>query len=173
MMSLLHDLARDYQAALVGFWQVFAASAILVAICYWLKLRLMRKLGWQSAGRPKRQTSARRVRSRATTRTVAPPKPVSPDPVVLQPPSVAPMRISPETHSERAAALVRQVVDRSERACDLHQRSLVRLESADYAFQRLLLEVAEIIAFPQVQEPGSLPPPAEQILPEQVRRLAA
>jgi len=179
-MSLLYDFARDYQAALVGFGQVFAASALLVGIFYWLKMRLMKKLGWQSRSRPKRQ-SARRVRSKAAGRigskaAAKATRPSKAAPQEFLAPSASqwvPPRISPEAHSQRAAALIHEVVARGERARELHQRSLVRLEAADYAFQRLLLEVAEVINLPQAQEVGDSPRPAELILPEQVRPLAA
>lgn len=173
-MSLLHDLAREYQAALVGFGQVFLVSGMLVALGYWMKASLMRKLGRPTASKPKRrQSSARKVPPKTAAPKAISQQPASGEPAALHPAPAEIVRVSPELHSQRAAAPVRQVFARGELARDLHQRALIRLESADYAFQRLLLDIAEVISLPQTQEPGDFSPPPAPAVPEQVRRLAA
>lgn len=176
MISLLHDLARDHLAALVGFGQVFLASGVLVAFGYWLKARLLRRWGTAAARRPQPRRLARKVpATQARRRPIyfEPSRPAEPkaDRVAAEPDEPeAP--ISLEAHSERIAAHVRQTIARGERALDLHNRALVRLESADYALQRLALELAHLISVPQKLEPAH---PAVFVgpAPEHATRLAA
>lgn len=88
---------------------------------------------------------------------------------------VAPGPESPtslEVHSQRIAAHVRETIARGERALDLHNRALVRLESADYALQRLVLDLAHLISVPQKPEPVS-PVVVIGPAPAQATRLAA
>lgn len=173
MMSLLYDLARDYQAALVGFGQAFVVSGLLVAFGYWLKARLLRGWGTAAIDGRRRQRVAKKA-----TQTHARPRPAYFEPLQPAEPVLdhdvpgpeAPTSL--EVHSQRIAAHVRTTIARGERARDLHNRALVRLESADYALQRLVLELAHLISVSQEPEPA---PQAIVIgpAPAQATRLAA
>lgn len=57
-----------------------------------------------------------------------------------------------ETQTQRAAAPVRLTIARGERAQELHSRAAVRLESAEYAFRRLLEDLADVMPLPQHAE---------------------
>lgn len=174
MMSLLYDLARDHQAALVGFGQVFVASGVLVALGYWLKARLLRKRKRSKLSRPRRswlmaraprrsakwkpayfETSTALVRHQGTSEADHPNIPTS-------------LAI----HSQRVAAHMRLTIARADRALELHNRALVRLESADYALQRLVLDLAYLISVPEKPE-STRPAMPTGTAPEHAVRLAA
>ena len=174
MISLIYDLARDYQAALVGFGQVFVASGVLVALGYWLKARLHPKSNRPSPSRPRRTRFSTR-----TTRTSAKPRPayfeVSTATVRDQGTSEPVPRNIPTSlaiHSQRVAAHMRLTMARADRALELHNRALIRLESADYALQRLVLDLAYLISVPEQPE-STRPAMPTGTAPEHAVRLAA
>ncbi len=150
MTSVLQDLVREYQAAMIGFGQVFLISGILVAIAYGLKARLMPQKARLATGKSfkaKTRTSpAKPSRSLKSERQPAPP-----EPKVATSDCKAEAPMSPEAHWERAIAPIRLGVARSERARELHDRAAIRLDSADYAFRQLLVELAEVLG--PVDEP--------------------
>ncbi len=156
MTSLLQDLAREYQAALVGFGQVFLASAGFVAIACLLKWCLLPKQKAPIVRKPRQRkargmgtelakANAERSSALAQSHSTA----MTSDIAVSRP-------MPPEAHCQRAVAPVRRVIACGERARELHDRAFVRLEAADYAFQRLLLEIAPFTApirEPEVHQP--------------------
>ena len=164
MMSLLQDLARDYQSAVVDFGQVLLASGILVTIAWGLKRWLLpnravpsrkARLGWV---KPKAKVFEVPVRTIATD--------VSSGPTAMRP-------MSPETHLQRAAASLGSKIAHGERARELHDRAFVRLESVDYAFQRLLLDITPFVSLipePDVTHPA---PPMTSVPQQHTVRLAA
>ena len=172
MMSLLQDLARDYQSAVVDFGQVLLASGILVTIAWGLKRWLLPDRAGPS--RKPRQPRAREARLgwvkpkakgfEVPVRTVA--TDVSSGPTAMRP-------MSPETHLQRAAASLGSKIAHGERARELHDRAFVRLESVDYAFQRLLLDITPFVSLipePDVTHPA---PPMINIPQRHTVRLAA
>lgn len=165
MISLAYDLVSDHQSELLGFGQVFLASGILVAFGYWMKARLLRRWGI-SPSRRSRPTRPARQKQKSTTKRSA-----YFEPARLAEPPVAVEPESPQSHSERIAALVRMTIARGERAAELHERALTRLESADYALQRLVMELAHLISVPQKPVPAD---PVSMIsAPGHMTRLAA
>lgn len=168
MISLAYDLVSDHQSELLGFGQVFLASGILVAFGYWMKARLLRRWGISPSRRSrptrpvrqKQKSTAKRSAYFELARVAEPPA----DAVAVEPES-------PQSHSERIAALVRMTIARGERAAELHERALTRLESADYALQRLVMELAHLISVPQKPVPAD---PVSMIsAPGHMTRLAA
>lgn len=171
-MSLLHDLARDYQPALVGFGQVFLASGILVALGYGLRARLLRRWGTSTARRPRRPRLLRRERRRQAKRRPAYFEAVTASEANADQVAAGPEPATRETHSQRIAAHIRATIARGERTVELHNRALVRLESADYALQRLVLDLAHLISVPQKPD-GAYPAVPIGIAPQHATRLAA
>lgn len=173
MISLLQEFARDHQSALVDFGQVFLASAILVAIAGWAKWRLLPNRANSIARKP-RQPKARQNRSVLVKRQAAnfevPVATIAKN-VPSGPPVMRPM--SPEMHLQRAVSCLGSKIAHGERAQDLHGRAFVRLESVDYAFQRLLLDITPFVS---LNSKGDVPLPAPPMIdtPEQhTVRLAA
>lgn len=186
-MSVIQDFARDYLGAVIGFGQVFLASGILVAVAYGLKSRLLPERPEPIARKPKnrkprRQKPATKAKTRSTAAPAADPKPkTEPEPVRFIPASTpeasaSPPSISPallDTHWQRAIEALHLSIERAEKARELHERALVRLDSADYAFQRMLIDLVDVISPPQQQTTSPAQPPASKIPERPTRRLAA
>lgn len=171
MMSLLQELARDYQTAVVGFGQVFLASGVLVAIAWWLKSRLMPGQAEPTARKP-RQPKSRQARTdvfKPKAQSFATPLPT----IVTTNASPERLPMSAETHWQRAAEPLRLMIGHGERARDLHDQAFVRLESADYAYQRLLLDLAPFISLSPEPEATHPAPPVISTPQEHTVRLAA
>lgn len=153
-MSLFHEFVGAYWGTtLIGFGQVFLVSGFAVAMAYWLKARLM----------PKRTKPIARKRSRLRARlpqrpTVSKVSARSMDAghfVPVAPAEHASSTSAPgsmlDVHWQRAVEPLQDSIARGERANELHGRALVRLDSADYALQRLLLDLADVI--PSLRQP--------------------
>ncbi|MFO7297028.1 MAG: hypothetical protein DIU57_001255 [Pseudomonadota bacterium] len=159
MSSFLYDLARAHQTELIGFGQAFLVSALIVGLGYWLKARLLRGWGAPAAKRLRSSKPAtRKQRSSANRRPI----PVEATPVVEAPTAAEPVEATPippaqplslEAHSQRVAEHMRRTIARGERIVALHNRARIRLESADYAFQRLVMDLAHLVSVPKKPEP--------------------
>lgn len=159
MMSLLQELLGDHLEAVIGFGQVFLASGMVVAVGYWARVRLF----GSPPPKPKRRRAQKNERS--SKRLPKPDQkpsasiaadvvqlPAAPEPLTVAPKLAAGWANSLEFHSQRVATFVRQAAARGEAANELHERARVRLEAADYTFQRLVLDLASIISVPQKPE---------------------
>ncbi|MCL4766769.1 MAG: hypothetical protein KJZ80_11085 [Hyphomicrobiaceae bacterium] len=126
----------------IGFVQVFAASGALVCFAYWLKSRVMPDTPGRVARRSRQRTRLVSRRQRPQARPAYFEAPLAALPAAALP-------IPAEAHSERAAEPVRLTIARGERAQELHSRAAVRLESAEYAFRRLLEDLSHVMPLPQ------------------------
>jgi len=153
MMSLLQELVNEYLEAAVAFGQVFLVSGLIVALGYWLKLRIFgspppkqkRLAPKQAANRTKRsvkpkQSSLVQTASREESIQVS----ISPEPSEAPVPAGGWIH-SLESHSKRLAAYVQQAAGRGERVNKLQELARVRLDAADYTFHRLLQDLASVI----------------------------
>lgn len=168
-MSLFHDFAREFGGTLIGFGQVFLGSAIVVAIAYGLKARLLGNKPKTRARRSQQRKARQSGAAPGAKRSAATPR-GSADPVQLAPATsneltsnTAPNASMLDVHWERAIEPLRISIARTERANELHKRALVRLDSADYALQRLIDELADVI--PRIQEavPTAVAEPAGNV----------
>ena len=159
MSSFLYDLVRDHQSELIGFGQAFLISGILVGLGYWIKARLLGRSGAPAANRSRSSKPAKRKQQGSAKRRptyveastaveAVPAAEVSEDATSIVPTQP----LSLEAHSQLVTEHMRMTIARGERIVALHSRARIRLESADYAFQRLVMDLAHLISVPKKPE---------------------
>ena len=127
-----------------NFLNVFLGVAVFVAFAYAVKALIM-------PSRPARQPVARKPKPTRVKRTKLARASQSPAPITQADVSaeLLPLIAMPdEMQWQRAIAPVHSTIAHGRRAKELHQSAMTRLDAADYALQRLMDELAGVIALP-------------------------
>jgi len=143
MISDFQGFVQDHDVA--SFLQVFVGVGIIIALIYAVRALLRPASVVRSSG-PAVFRGPTVTRSRA----VKPTRPLQgqTNPKDLDGPRLALLMLPAEMHWQRAIAPMQSSIARGKRARDFHERAAMRLDAADYAFDRMLEELSSVLTLP-------------------------